>query len=199
MKKIEQKMLNAIKQGKHWSEGNTSVSFVGVDNPTWIVYLHNSAIAWQSFDDTGTEYIAFSFCRYDSLTTRSRLNAILQNAFSGKVFQKAGNTYFHQWPQSEDMKPCLLQADKSYRISLQDFASNRLQEFIGIRQTYYGNFAPDNPYCPDNWSRWISYWKATAKRKEVEARLKASREYRKAEALDYRVKESIKEARSIAF
>ena len=71
MRKIEKEMQNALRNKVNWSKSNTSVS---VDNVgTQFVTLHGNCIATISnFGD-----IRLSSCGWQTVTTKSRLNAIL--------------------------------------------------------------------------------------------------------------------------
>ena len=83
MRKIEKEMQNALRTKVNWSKSNTSVS---VDNEgNQFVTLHGNLIAQISnFGD-----IKLSSCGWQTVTTKSRLNAILDTFLSGiGVYQK---------------------------------------------------------------------------------------------------------------
>ena len=83
MRKIETEMQNALCNRVNWSKANTSVS---VDNEgNQFVTLHGNLIAQISnFGD-----IKLSSCGWQTVTTKSRLNAILDTFLSGiGVYQK---------------------------------------------------------------------------------------------------------------
>ena len=83
MRKIETEMQNALRNRVNWSKANTSVS---VDNEgNQFVTLHGNLIAQISnFGD-----IKLSSCGWQTVTTKSRLNAILDTFLHGLgVFQK---------------------------------------------------------------------------------------------------------------
>ena len=83
MRKIEKEMQNALRNKVNWSKSNTSVS---VDNEgNQFVTLHGNLIAQISnFGD-----IKLSSCGWQTVTTKSRLNAILDTFLNGlSVFQK---------------------------------------------------------------------------------------------------------------
>mgnify|MGYP001310442890 CR=1 FL=1 len=82
MRKIEQKMNAAIKAGKNWGLGNTSV-ITDSDNISR-VYLHGNHIATVNGDEV-TVYDG----GWQSVTTKSRLNAIIEEfcAAGDRVFQ----------------------------------------------------------------------------------------------------------------
>ena len=83
MRKIEQLMNAAIKAGKNWTNANTSVSTD--DNGLSTVYLHGNKIA----EVSDTDMTIFDG-GYQSLTTKSRLNALCKEfCIEGEcVYQK---------------------------------------------------------------------------------------------------------------
>ena len=85
MRKIEQQMNDAIsnlEDGQQWKNANTMVT---VSNGVAFVFLHNNLIA-----EIGEGFIKMFDGGWQSVTTKSRLNAILEgNGLPGeKVFQK---------------------------------------------------------------------------------------------------------------
>ncbi len=83
MRKIETLMNAAIKAGKNWTNANTSVT---TDDGVSTVYLHGNKIA-----EVGDEFVRIFDGGWQSNTTKSRLNAIINefcNAFTDGVFQK---------------------------------------------------------------------------------------------------------------
>ena len=83
MRKIEQQMQAAIATRTNWSKSNTSVS---VDSEGFTsVRLHGNRIA--EIEPNGD--IILSSCGWDTPTTKSRLNAVLDVFLSGcGIFQK---------------------------------------------------------------------------------------------------------------
>ena len=78
-------MIQAIQNNKSWQSANTSVQFIE-ENETSKVYLHGNHIA-----TVGDDYVEIFDGGYQSNTTKSRLNAIINefcNAFTDGVFQK---------------------------------------------------------------------------------------------------------------
>ena len=71
MRKIEQAMNTAIANNKNWQSGNTSVHFNEEENVS-VVRLHGNKIA-----EVGDNFIRLFDGGYQSVTTKSRLNAIL--------------------------------------------------------------------------------------------------------------------------
>jgi hypothetical protein len=86
MRKIERQMNAAITAKSDWKCDNTEVS--NIDGVSY-VYLHGHKIA-----EVGDNWVRLYDGGYQSATTKSRLNAILQeHGIAGEgVFQKA-----HQW------------------------------------------------------------------------------------------------------
>ena len=92
MRKIEQQMIQAIKDNKAWRSGNTEVT-IGNDGVSY-VFLHGNLIA--EVDDTS---ITVYDGGWQSNTTKSRLNAIC-DAFcvSGEgIFQKNFEWFIHKF------------------------------------------------------------------------------------------------------
>lgn len=83
MRKIEKEMQNALRNKVNWSKSNTTVFNDNEGNQ--FVTLHGNLIATISnFGD-----IKLSSCGWQTTTTKSRLNAILDTFLSGiGIFQK---------------------------------------------------------------------------------------------------------------
>jgi len=85
MRKIERLMNMAITHKTDWSSSNTTVSFNSNTNCSQ-VRLHGHLIA--TFDHN-LKALKIDSCGYTTVTTKSRLNAILDEVKWGcKVFQK---------------------------------------------------------------------------------------------------------------
>ena len=85
MRLIEKQMNFALSNKGNWSKSNTSVSYNDSTNCS-SVYLHGHQIATL---DHSTNALKLSSCGYETVTTKSRLNAILDEVKYGcKVFQK---------------------------------------------------------------------------------------------------------------
>ena len=86
MRKIEKEMNKAIANGVNWKQDNTAV--VNADGISFVL-LYGKKIA-----EIGEGWIRLFDGGYQTATTKSRLNAILEeNGLPGeKVFQKA-----HKW------------------------------------------------------------------------------------------------------
>ena len=85
MRKIERQMNFAISNKGNWSLSNTSVEYNENTNCS-NVFLHGHNIATL---DHSTKALKMSSCGWESVTTKSRLNAILQEVrYGASVFQK---------------------------------------------------------------------------------------------------------------
>ena len=85
MRKIEQQMNFAISNKADWSSSNTRVEYNNNSNCS-SVYLHGHQIA--TFDHN-LKAVKLSSCGWQTVTTKSRLNAILDEVKWGcRVFQK---------------------------------------------------------------------------------------------------------------
>jgi hypothetical protein len=78
MRKIEKEMLTAIKDGKTWHSGNTSVFTHGSLGWCASVYLHGNKIAETAACEAFP--IVTTFRQYPTRTTVSRLRALGINA-----------------------------------------------------------------------------------------------------------------------
>ena len=88
MRKIETEMQTAIANRKNWSKSNTSVS-VNDEGPTFVT-LHGNLIA--QISNNGD--MKLSSCGWQTVTTKSRLNAILDCFFHNvRIFQKQFEWY----------------------------------------------------------------------------------------------------------
>ena len=83
MRKIESEMQAAIAERRNWSKSNTCVS-VDSDNNTTVT-LHGNTIA--TIFNNGD--MRLSSCGWETVTTKSRLNAIIDVFLSGcHIFQR---------------------------------------------------------------------------------------------------------------
>ena len=90
MRKIERQMNFAISNKGNWSSSNTRVEYNDLSNCSSI-YLHGHQIATY---DHNLKAVKLSSCGYETVTTKSRLNAILQEVKYGcSVFQKQWNWF----------------------------------------------------------------------------------------------------------
>ena len=85
MRKLEKQMNFAISNKGNWSGSNTTVLYNESTNCSQVL-LHGHNIATV---DHNTQAVKLSSCGYETTTTKSRLNAILEEVKYGcKVFQK---------------------------------------------------------------------------------------------------------------
>ena len=90
MRQIERQMNSAISNKADWCSSNTQVSFNSNTNCSQI-YLHGHQIATYEHN---LKAVKLSSCGYQTNTTKSRLNAILEEVKYGcKVFQKNFNWF----------------------------------------------------------------------------------------------------------
>ena len=90
MRKLEKQMNFALSNKGNWNGSNTSVVYNENTNCS-SVYLHGHQIA--TFDHD-TLALKLSSCGYETNTTKSRLNAILDEVKYGcRVFQKNWNWF----------------------------------------------------------------------------------------------------------
>ena len=97
MRKIEQQMIRAISNNTDWQSANTRVeAVVGASR----VYLHNNLIA-----EVGEDYVQLFDGGWQTNTTKSRLNAILQEfgftcgTKTECVFQKQFEWFIQAWDE----------------------------------------------------------------------------------------------------
>ena len=85
MRKLEKQMNSALLSKSNWAGSNTTVCYNESTNCS-SVYLHGHQIATL---DHNTNAVKLDSCGYETNTTKSRLNAILEEVKYGcKVFQK---------------------------------------------------------------------------------------------------------------
>jgi len=97
MRKIEREMNNAISNNENWQKDNTNVTF-DAETGESKVYLFGNHIA-----DVGDNYIRLFDGGYQSVTTKSRLNAIMdEHGIAGEgVFQKDWNWFVRLYNGTE--------------------------------------------------------------------------------------------------
>ena len=101
MRKIERQMLQAIvDERSHWSKDNTRVeSTDGISS----VYLHGHKIA--EFEHRLNGKLWINNCGYETVTTKSRLNVLIDFVFGGVgngIFQHNWNWYLTRNGVDED-------------------------------------------------------------------------------------------------
>ena len=90
MRLIEKQMNFALSNKANWGKSNTQVVYNESTNCS-SVYLHGHQIATL---DHNNQALKLSSCGYQTVTTKSRLNAILDEVKYGrKVFQKNFNWF----------------------------------------------------------------------------------------------------------
>ena len=90
MRKLERQMNFAVSNKGNWSGSNTQVTYNESTNCS-SVCLHGHHIATY---DHNLKAVKLSSCGYETVTTKSRLNAILEEVKYGcKVFQKDWNWF----------------------------------------------------------------------------------------------------------
>ena len=108
MRKIEKQMNFSISNKGNWNGRNTSVVYN--ENPNCSsVYLHGHQIATL---DHSTKAVKLSSCGYTTVTTKSRLNAILDEVKYGcRVFQKNWNWFVSYNNQTRDFMDGMILID----------------------------------------------------------------------------------------
>lgn len=90
MRKLERQMNFAVSNKGNWAGSNTQVNYNESTNCSQI-FLHGHHIATY---DHNTFAVKISSCGYETTTTKSRLNALLEEVKYGcKVFQKNFNWF----------------------------------------------------------------------------------------------------------
>ena len=108
MRKIEQQMNRAIANRTDWSSSNTRVEFNDSTNCS-SVFLHGHQIATV---DHATNAVKVSSCGWQTVTTKSRLNAILSEVKYGcSVFQKNFDWYVSFRGQTQDFMDGMILLD----------------------------------------------------------------------------------------
>ena len=111
MRKIEQQMNFAISNKADWSNSNTRVEFNSNTNCSSI-YLHGHQIA--TFDHN-LKAVKLSSCGWQTVTTKSRLNAILDEVKWGcKVFQKNFDWFVSYNDQTRDFFDGMILVDANH-------------------------------------------------------------------------------------
>ena len=99
MRKIEQQMNRAVVNKNDWSNSNTFVDYNSNTNCSTVV-LHRTAIAVY---DHNLKAVKLNSGGYTTNTTKSRLNAILQELIAGaSVYQKNWNWFLNYNNQTHD-------------------------------------------------------------------------------------------------
>ena len=111
MRKIEKQMNFALSNRSNWSNSNTIVEYNSNTNCS-SVYLHNHQIA--TFDHN-IKAVKLSSCGWTTNTTKSRLNAILDEVKWGcKVFQKNFEWFVSYNGQTKDFFDGMILVDANH-------------------------------------------------------------------------------------
>ena len=111
MRKIERQMNFAISNKGNWAGSNNTVSYNDNTNCS-SVYLHGHQIA--TFDHN-LKAVKLSSCGWTTNTTKSRLNAILDEVKWGcKVFQKNWNWFVSYNNQTQDFVDGMILIDANH-------------------------------------------------------------------------------------
>ena len=111
MRQIEKQMNFAVSNKGNFKKANTEVSYNENTNCSQ-VYLHGHQIA--TFDHN-LKAVKLSSCGYTTPTTKSRLNAILDEVKWGcKVFQKNWNWFVSYNNQTQDFVDGMILIDANH-------------------------------------------------------------------------------------
>ena len=111
MRKLEKQMNFALSNKGNWNGSNTSVVYNENSNCS-SVYLHNHQIA--TFDHN-LKAVKLSSCGWTTNTTKSRLNAILDEVKWGcKVFQKNFDWFVSYNNQTRDFFDGMILVDANH-------------------------------------------------------------------------------------
>ena len=101
----------ALSNKGNWAGSNTSVSYNSNTNCS-SVYLHGHQIATL---DHSTNALKIDSCGYQTVTTKSRLNAILEEVKYGcRVFQKNWNWFVSYNDQTQDFMDGMILIDADH-------------------------------------------------------------------------------------
>ena len=115
MRKIESEMNRAVINRTNWSKSNTTVCYNDSTNCSTIS-LHGHQIA--SYDHN-TNAVKLDSCGYETVTTKSRLNALLSEVMYGaKVFQKNWEWFVSMYNQTESFFDCMVLIDHDNRLEV---------------------------------------------------------------------------------
>ena len=115
MRKIEREMNFAVSNKANWCGSNTQVNYNDSTNCS-SVYLHGHQIATV---DHNTNSVKLDSCGYETVTTKSRLNALLNEVMYGaKVFQKNWNWFVQMYNQTESFTDGMILLDHGNRLEV---------------------------------------------------------------------------------
>ena len=111
MRKLEKQMNFALSNKGNWAGSNTTVSYNDSTNCS-SVYLHGHQIATL---DHNTNALKLDSCGYETVTTKSRLNAILDEVKYGcRVFQKNFNWFVSYNEDTKDFFDGMILVDANH-------------------------------------------------------------------------------------
>ena len=115
MRKIERAMNSAVINRTNWSKSNTTVCYNDSTNCSTIsLHGHNIATV-----DHNTKAVKLDSCGYETVTTKSRLNALLSEVMYGaKVFQKNWNLFVSMYNQTESFSDGMILLDHGNRLEV---------------------------------------------------------------------------------
>ena len=109
MRKLEKQMNFALSNKSNWAGSNTTVRYNENTNCS-SVYLHGHQIATLAHN---TNAVKLDSCGYATVTTKSRLNAILEEVKYGcKVFQKKFECFVRYNNQTQSFFDGMILLDK---------------------------------------------------------------------------------------
>ena len=113
MRKIESDMNRAVINRTNWSKSNTTVCYNDNTNCSTIS-LHGHQIATV---DHNTNAVKLDSCGYETVTTKSRLNALLSEVMYGaKVFQKNWEWFVSYYQQTESFTDGMILLNEGNRL-----------------------------------------------------------------------------------
>ena len=111
MRKLEKQMNFALSNKSNWAGSNTSVSYNESTNCS-NVYLHGHNICTL---DHNRNAVKLDTCGYETVTTKSRLNAILEEVKYGcRVFQKNFDWFVSYNNQTRDFFDGMILVDANH-------------------------------------------------------------------------------------
>jgi len=119
MRKIEAQMIDAFLSCRDWHNSNTEVRFF---NGLGSIFLHGHLILEQTENS-----INISLCGWNTVTTRSRLNAILSVITEGRVAFNEKRIWERFRVCQRNFLPCLLVNDEVQEISSTDTIELQLE------------------------------------------------------------------------
>ena len=111
MRKLEKQMNFALSNKGNWAGSNTTVTYNESTNCSQVL-LHGHQIATL---DHSTNALKLSSCGYQTVTTKSRLNAILDEVKYGcRVFQKNWEWFVSYNNQTQDFWDGMILIDANH-------------------------------------------------------------------------------------